>query len=202
MRLSEVKDLNSLTYEQMHEIVYGGVKDDGKSADVAFLLGSRPDVCKSRAEGAARLYKAGRVKYIVPSGGVEWDYGGGRISEANYMTEILLSEGVPREAIILENEARTTKENMLFSVVQINRELRLENVSSVIIVTSSNHIRRSMGLAKWLLPRTMEISAYPTDEIYPVSVWTSVPELKAVMKSSVSLKKGLIDHGFIEDIEF
>ena len=202
MKLSEVKNPCDLTLSQIHELVYGGVQDDGGIGEVAFLLGSRPDFSKSRALGASRLYKAGRVKYIVPSGGVKWLTDGEMKSEAEYMREILLSEGVPESAILLENNATTTRENMIFSTAVVERALRFEKVKSVVVVTSYNHLRRSMALANWLLPRHLTITGYPTEQIYPVEAMEKSKELYKLMTNEVRIYRDLIVDGLVDDIEF
>ena len=203
MKLSEttLQQLDSLCAEQIAHIVYDGVGDDHKSADVALLLGSRPEWCHERAVAAAELYAAGRVRYIMPSGGVEWEANGTRMTEAEYMQSVLLSLGVPDEAILLENEATSTKENMLYGAILINRRLRFEQVKRVCIVTSAGHMRRSMALARWLMPRSMTLSSYPSNlPEDPVSFLQENGTTKALR--CVKLLKGLIDHGLIEDIEY
>ena len=202
MKLSQTKDLSALTLEQMDAIIFSDCYDDGKSADVALVLGTRPENCVERAEKAAEVYSAGRVKYVIPSGGVEWDYDGGRISEANFMKGILVGRGVPESAIILENEATTTKENMLFGAVQINRALRFENVKSVCIVTCAIHMKRSKALAKWLLPRGLELSFAPSGTPEEKGDWRECEQAVRQVKNEISLMKGLIDRGMIDDIEF
>lgn len=202
MKLSQTKDLSSLTLEQMDTIIFSDCYDDGKSADVALLLGTRPENCRERAEKAAEVYNAGRVKYVVPSGGVEWDYDGGRISEANLMKEILMKNGVPENAIIIENEATTTKENMLFGAVQINRALRFENVRSVCVVTCAIHMKRSRALAKWLLPRGLELCFAPSGTPKEKGDWRTCEQAVRLVKNEIALIKGLIDCGLIDDIEY
>ena len=115
MNLSEI-DTKSLTVEQLWNIVCGDIADDGASAEYAIILGGRPEEASMRACAAAQLYREGRVKYFVPSGGVQWDtQDGNKVVEAIYMKRALLDEGVPNNAIIVEYGARTTKENMIFS---------------------------------------------------------------------------------------
>ena len=162
MKLSQIttEQIKQLSDEQLHSIVFGGegannVMDVG-CADVALLLGTRPDIAKERAE----LYLGGRVRHIIPTGGVEWETDGRTVSEARYMADILCSLGVPEDAITLEEEARTTKENMIFGTFQINRRLRLQHTKTCMIVTSASHLRRSLALAGLLLPRSMTISGF------------------------------------------
>ncbi len=163
MKISEItrNDLLKIPEEQKRQIICGDIGDEGKSAQVALLLGCNPSVAKERAIAAACLYREGRVQYIAPSGGVEWDTDGVMMSEALYMKKILLENGVSEDAIILENEARTTKENMIYGALRINRKLHFENIEHVIIVTTTSHMRRSLALARQFLPRKVSVSAYP-----------------------------------------
>ena len=112
MKLSQttVEDLACLTAEQKKKIIYTVPVDDGLSYDAALVLGGR--LCEERAAAAAKLYHEGRVPFLVPSGGVEWERGTEKISEALYLARRLRADGVPEKAIIVENEARTTVENI------------------------------------------------------------------------------------------
>ena len=82
MKLSELtkETVSKLTPKEKWDIIFGGVRDNGECAEFALLLGTKPSLAKERAEAAARLYAEGRVKYIVPSGGVTWE--GDSFSEA------------------------------------------------------------------------------------------------------------------------
>jgi len=204
MNMSEMteQELLSLSPEQKWELVCGGIRDDGKAADFALLLGSRPKFAKERALAAAELYHAGRVKYIVPSGGVKWEIeeeGGSLLSEAMYMAKILLKAGVPEEAILLENEATTTKENMLYGAILINRKSKFKGDKGIIIVTSQIHMKRSLALAKTFLPRMAEISAYPSFPPESKEEQLISDEYLWYLDRGLSLSKGLVEHGIIED---
>ena len=201
MKLSELdlKWMLDLPYEKKFDLLCGGVADDGKTGDIALLLGTRPEWVKERVLAAAELYRQGRVSYIVPSGGVEWDTDGEMISEAHHMKRILLEEGVPEEAIILENEATTTKENMIFGTLQINRATKFYDTKRIIIVTSMNHMRRSLALAKAFLPSFVEISGYPA--MQSKEEYLKRDDNRELLDGGIRLTKGLVDRGIVEDIE-
>ena len=160
MKLSEIKkeEFESLSNEQLAEILYGVSRDDGECADVALVLGGNPNHCGERAYKAAELWHAGRVKTLIPSGGVKWNFDGREISEAEYLANILRKEGVPEEAILVEDRATTTKENMLYGTILFNKAFKIQNVKSVMIVTSASHLRRSLGLGKLFLPRSVKVT--------------------------------------------
>ncbi len=198
---ADLKDLMNLTYEQKWDFICGNVRDDGKTGDVALLLGTKPEWVVERALAAAKLYHSGRVRYIVPSGGVEWDTDGEMLSEANYMKRILLAEGVPEDAIILENEATTTKENMIYGALRINRKTKFYDTKRIIIVTSMNHMQRSLGLAKAFLPSFCEISGYPAMKTESKEIYLQSEFNRKLLDNAMELTKGLVDRGIIEDLE-
>ena len=203
MKLTEMTraELWALTTEQKWKINCDGICDEGRSAEVAILLGGAPVRAVERARGAAALYRAGRVKYIVPSGGVKWDYLGEQLSECEIMTRILLEGGVPAEAIIPENEATTTKENMIYATLRINRKTKFRGFDHIIIVTSETHMKRSIALAKALLPRKFTVSAYPTYPEGSREAWLADPQNLEILDKSILLMKDLVDEHIIEDME-
>ena len=203
MKITEVKKetLMALPPREKYDFICGDFCDNGMSAPVALLLGGNPNNARNRALAAAELYRAGRVPYIIPSGGVKWDIDGEMISESHFMKRILMENGVPEEAIILENQATTTVENMIFGTLQIYCKLKFKNAPHVTIVTSEAHMKRSMALAKAIMPRALTLSAYPAFHNAPTDEWfESEANLKA-LDTEVRLLKDLADSGFIEDFE-
>lgn len=195
MKISETNAacLTGLSGEQKKRIVFSTAEDDGLCCDAALVLGGR--LCEERADAAAELYHAGRAKYLMPTGGVEWDRGGEMVSEALYLARLLRDRGVPEEAILIENEARTTKENMIYCTLQLQRRLRIENVKRVCIVTSDWHLKRSVELAKLFLPRTVEVSGY--------AAHGSDEAMRAhYIDRELPLLKKLVDSGLIADIDY
>lgn len=196
--------LNELSTEQIGEIVFGPLCDDGLSGAVALLLGGNPKVLRERALAAAQLYHAGRVPFIMPTGGVKWDTELGYMSEAECLSLLLQEYGVPKEAIILENGATTTRENMTLCSYQMERQLKLRGHYRVYIITSPAHIRRSYLLAKQYLPRTVDISVYP--RICPAGQkqnwFLDEYQTDRVMRELHLLKEFLDQGQDIEDIEF
>ena len=203
MKASEITKeiINSLSFDEKWKLDCGGVVDEGKSADIAILLGSSPQIAVERAKACATLYKEGRVKYIVPSGGVKWDYNGEKISEADLMKNVLVSEGVPCEVILCDNEARTTKENMICASLVIERKFEFDNIDSVIIVTSVWHMKRSIALAKAFLPRKVSISAYPSFPDGSLEYVKTTPSAQGFLNDSLRLMALLVNKGVVEDFE-
>ena len=202
MNLSKTAiNLSELSNEQKWKLVCSGIKDDGAHGEVALLLGTKPEAAIKRALAAAKLYRDGRVKYIVPSGGVKWEHEGGAVSEAELMAKILLENGVPADAIILENEATTTRENMIYGTLQINRKTKFVGIDSIILITDIGHMKRSLALARAFLPRKVQISAYPSYAIEDKNEWLKSAENIARLDKEIGLLKRLVDNGIIEDME-
>ncbi len=203
MKISQtnLETLLARTPAQKWELICGDLVDDGACAPVALLLGTEPIKAIWRAKAAAELYRAGRVQYVVPSGGVKWEYEGEQISEAELMTRVLLTNGVPREAIILENEARTTKENMIYGTLQINRALSFTKVDRVIIVTSAEHMKRSVALAKAFLPRKAKVLSYAAYPDVPVAEWIAIEANVGFLDHEIKMLRALAQCDLIEDCE-
>ncbi len=203
---TERSALRDLSIEEKTSIVFSGFEDSDAYADFAILLGGHPNVLLERAKAAAKLYHDGRVKYIIPTGGVEWDYTDERTTEALRMTSLLKDLSIPDEAIIIENEARTTVENMIYSLLQISRKVdfyKAKDGVKVIIVTSPRHIRRSLALAKMLLPDFFKISGFVSEtDIATKENWQDDERSRKYIATEISLMKHLVDSGMTDDIEY
>lgn len=102
------------------------------------LPGGRPSrTLDARVRHAARLHAAGRVDKILVTGGV----GKHPPSEAEVMARVLRGEGVPAEAIRLEDEAESTWE----SARLVAPLLRGEGVAGVLAVTDPLHCVRAVA---------------------------------------------------------
>src|SRR5436190_21288005 len=94
---------------------YHFLKQPLQKADCIFVLGSHDP---SVADYAVQLYQTGYAPFILFSGGVIRPEGELRNntpkSEAAAFFDIAIRQGVPAEAIILENEATNTGENFIY----------------------------------------------------------------------------------------
>ena len=201
LSMTDKKLFFNLTDKQKAQIVLGNYRDDGKNAEVAILLGAgETGQMYERVAAASKLYHSGRVGHIVVTG---YMAEGQNVNQAEFMAEELKKQGVPDEAIILEKEAQTTKENMMYASIVINRVLRMTRVKRVIIVTSFWHLRRSVALAKLLLPRHMEVSGYAAyPEGFSGENWHKSEELRKWFESELNLLKDLVNKNLMQDIEY
>ena len=94
----------------------------------------------ARAHHAAELYHKGLAGHIIPTGGLT----GPAPSEAAAMGQVLEGDGVPRGAIILEEQARSTVQN-----VQFSRDIMQANGwRTAILVSDPHHIKRAAVIAR------------------------------------------------------
>lgn len=202
MKMSEMTPevIRKLSYEQKWDLCCRGIRDEHKTAEVALLLGTRPGIAEERALAAAQLFREGRVRTIIPSGGVEWDHQGERLCEADIMSRILKAEGVPEAAIIPEREAQTTIENMICGTLQMLRVLR-HIPDGVIIVTSVTHMKRSIALAHALLPQKIEVSMYPSFPALSPAEWIRDSFNQKLLDNAFRFCRQLVENSVIPDIE-
>lgn len=93
-----------------------------------------------RVDTAAQLYAAHRAPLIIVSGAAYE----GKTSEAQVMAQTLKKDGVPDNALILENAAANTYENAVYSAAILKRL----NINRALIVTSALHMPRSIAAFK------------------------------------------------------
>jgi uncharacterized SAM-binding protein YcdF (DUF218 family) len=133
------------------------VEEGSESTRVAVVLGTqvlsggRPSrTLEARVRHAVRLYREGRVSLLIPTGGL----GDHPPSEAKVMARILREEGVPEDAVLLEDRALNTWD----SAGLVARMAEKLGVSSVVVVTDPLHCVRTVaafrkaGLKAWAEP--------------------------------------------------
>lgn len=144
-----------LSHEQITALLYKGIFDDGRAGDCIFVFGSNKGT-KYRVPAAVQLYKDGRAPAILFSGGTIWK--GQPLPEALMMKEKAVELGVPAEQILVEQESRHTKENVLASLLVLDRAIPLHRIRRILIVTSAYHMRRAYLTLKTYMPSWIEYS--------------------------------------------
>ncbi len=163
MLLSKI-DENNLNEKDINKILFDIPKDDGMIGECIWVFGSKKDL-DERLKLAIELYNNKRASYILFTGGKGKD---GNISEAKIMKEKALSQGIPESAILTEEESNNTTENILCSMLVLERKFLLQNINRLIIVSSPFHIQRlSLTLSRYM-PKWIKYS-YCYNENSPVS---------------------------------
>lgn len=127
-------------------IVIVGDQENARPADAIIVLGSgltrsgrAGDALTRRSVWAAHLYQEGIASAVICTGGVGQ---GQPRSEADACREVLVRQGVPAEAIHLEEQSRSTEENAIYA-----QEIMLaHDWHTAVIVTDSFHMLR----ANWI----------------------------------------------------
>ena len=162
MFVSGIKE-EDLTREVIDKLLFQDLEDTGEKADCIIVLGSTK-AAKYRVPVAVEAYKAGRASKIMLCGGKLRDFPDGKYSEAQHMHKAALELGIPEEDLILEDSSQDTVENILFALVELQRIFWLNKVRSVLLVTTAYHMRRSLAIARYLLPEHITVIPCPADD--------------------------------------
>ena len=162
MRISDINKDN-LTDEMIDRVLYKGLEDSGAKADCIIVLGSTK-ASQYRIPVAVKAYKEGRAPKILLSGGSVHEFPEGRMTESEHMRMRAVESGAAPEDIIVENASRNTVENMLGSLMELQRSFWINRVKRVLLVTTNFHMRRSLALARYLFPAHIEVLPCPADD--------------------------------------
>lgn len=218
MYLSQLEN-QPITRELADKIVYTTPEYNGESAPCAIVLGSTKAHIY-RLPKAVELYNEGKVQKILLSGGAKWEFSSddefskaegfpgcaafpeGKMSEADRMAFTASKLGVKAEDLLLDNLSMTTIENMVCSLVTLEKTLRLYNIHEVILVTVNYHMRRSLGLAKMLFPKWIRIIPCSAEDrnTRRDNWWKTEVGTKRV-HSEIDLMIHYIKKGIMEDFE-
>lgn len=131
---------------------------------------------------AVRLFRAGKARRIILSGGVVKTGNG---SEARAMQRFLLDMGVPAEAMQLETGSTSTSAN----AVKTAAILKKQGISEVLLVTSALHMPRARKLFE---KQGLAVIPGPTDfEVVPMkfALLRVLPNASALQNSAAAMKE-------------
>ncbi len=168
-------DEDNLSITDVNNILFSIPRDDLKNGDCIWVFCSRLSI-DERLEVAVKLFKDNRAPFILFSGGKGKK---GVVAEAKVMKEKAISLGIPEEAILTEEESYNTTENVLCSMLVLERKFLLQNIKRLIVVSSPFHIQRlSLTISRYM-PRWIDYS-FCYDEDSPTSRknWLNDPIIK------------------------
>ena len=119
-------------------------------SDIGIVLGAAlwndypSPALQERLDAAYDLYTKGYYSTIIVSGGL--DHNGATITEAEGMKQYLVDKGIPAHLIFMEDQSRSTYENILFS----KRMMEDHHWNRAIIVTHEYHGARAWDIARYL----------------------------------------------------
>lgn len=165
-----------------------------EKADVGIVLGAAlwdgepSPALRERLDHALELYREGWFDAFILTGG--YDYVGAKLTEAEGMRNYLVERGVPEEDILLENAARSTYENLVFS----QNIMASRGWSKAVIITHTYHGARALDIARFLGYEDPVVSV--TDSKVMNMAWHMARETLAYTKWQAD--KLLIRIGWIE----
>ena len=126
----------------------------------------------------------------------------GECIEAEHMYKRTLELGIPEEDIILENTSKSTVENILCALVELQRTFWLNRVSKVLLVTTTYHMRRSLAIARYLFPEHIDIVPCPADDVNTKrDNWMNTPKGIERARGEANNIVSCIKNGVIPDFE-
>lgn len=137
-----------------------------EKADLIFVFGGSHSVLW---ESAAKLYHQGYAKKIIVTGGLKpialkhksWQYGDR--TEADVISQKLVENGVPKKAIIIEDKAVNSYENVIF----VKELFDFSKISSLMMVCKSYAAGRQFRTLKKNLSENVTIQIYQFDSCRP-----------------------------------
>lgn len=200
MLVSEIREEN-LSVEIIDRLLFKDLEDAGDSADCIIVLGSAK-AAEYRVPVAVDIYRAGRARKIMLCGCALRVFPVGQCTEAEYMRMVALELGVVEDDLILENASQNTVENILFALIELQRAFWLNKVRSVLLVTTTFHMRRSLAIARYLFPKHINIAPCPANDHNTMREnWMNTPEGIARAKGEAMNIVRCVMNGVIPDFE-
>jgi len=131
-----------------------------------------------RATHTVQLYKMGKIKKILITGGLGYDPVH-PLSEAESLRDFMIWAGVTETDIITETKAVNTRENALFSEEIISsKKIGLKSSDKLILITSAFHMKRAKACF-------LKVGLNP--DTFPVDFYGKVPRLnfKSIVQPDV-----------------
>ncbi|WP_138074991.1 YdcF family protein [Hymenobacter jeollabukensis] len=162
-------------------VLLTGIGDGRKSPHDRVYLGRGAD----RLTNALWLYRAGRIRRIIISGGSGLLKGARGHTEAHELYVLLRLAGVPARDILLEERSRNTRENALYTKELLARH---PDIKSLVLITSAFHQRRALGCFHrvGLRPAPFPAGFVTTDRRLSPDYWL-VPDADALARWSLLL---------------
>jgi vancomycin permeability regulator SanA len=142
-------DATKLTDIQRTKLLFSDIEDDNENGDCIFVVGSSKAI-QYRLPKAVELYKQGRANKILFSGGVKWN--GSDLTEAVALKKEAIALGVAENDILIEDKSLHTLENVLASLLVLDREFHLFKIKRLLVVTTSYHMKRLHLTLKTYMP--------------------------------------------------
>ena len=144
--------------------------DDTRDVTAVIILGAGVNgrvpslTLQTRLEAALDYIEDKPDIPIVVTGG---QGSGEEITEARCMADWLISHGVKKDRIVLEEQARNTRENIDFSLTLLH-EMGIDTTSNIAVVSNDYHLARAAYL--WGPPSMVPVAAHMPAIFWPLTV--------------------------------
>lgn len=125
--------------------------------DLCVVLGSK---YAETMDGAIELWRKGWTPRILITGHGPKE---GQVKEADLFLEYTLDQGVQREVILVEREARHTRDNFELSAPIVEAEIGWLNTKRVALIGKPYHMRRALMTARRFWPEHIEYLMLPSN---------------------------------------
>lgn len=165
---------------------FNQINQELEQADFILVLGSGDLTVPG---WAAQIYKHNYANKILVSGGFGYRTRKFLKPEAEIFTEIIIQNGVPKKAILIENKSTNTGEN-----IQFGYKLALENslkMDKIILVTKSYAEKRALATFKkqWPVKKTEIIITSPPQTFEELTTDPDILEaIESIVKNTQRLK--------------
>jgi uncharacterized SAM-binding protein YcdF (DUF218 family)/glycosyltransferase involved in cell wall biosynthesis len=147
----------------------GGVGESGRAGGGA----------QERLKQAVDLFHAGYAKTLVLSSGFVYSY-----REAEVMRALAIDQHVPDSAIVLEQHAANTHENVLF----VGRIVREHRWQTILLVSSPYHMRRALLVWRKQAPDVRVIATPPLEsQFYEHTRGASFEQVRGILQEYLAI---------------
>ena len=180
-----------MTDDQITNLLF--VCDEPEIADLIMVFGAanESDMVRRTRRGV-ELYKAGFASRLLVSGG-------GVLArsrpEARRMADIALEMGVPVADLLVEDRSANTFENVQFSCELLQTHSLLEELDTVLLVSSEWHMRRLLLTAKKFMPAKIRFLCYPTLDRCNRTTWTNSELCRSEVENEAMLIGTFLETG-------
>jgi uncharacterized SAM-binding protein YcdF (DUF218 family) len=147
----------------------GGVGESGKAGGGY----------QERVKTAVDLYRAGLAKHLIFSSGYTFVF-----QEAEVMKDLAVSHGVPDSAVLIEDTASNTYEN----VRRVADILRAHGWSRVMLVSAPYHMRRALGTWRKQAPDVRVVPVPVAQSQFYAHAWgPTVEQIRGILHEYAGL---------------
>ncbi len=169
------------------------IRDEPRAVDWVMVLGC-PSI--TNMDPAIALYRAGLTRHILITG-----HGPADDSEPEWRLYQAygIEQGVPAAAMLIEPEARNTRDNFAFSAALLAREVGWDSIRSVAISTKPFHTRRARMTARRFFPEHVELVMLPPVDNRSIraETWWKSPRGRRVILEEL---RRIGDYGLKDDL--